>query len=259
MCLWSLGVCCAFAIPAARRYFGMVSDGFQAQERGSWVPGKERAERVLANATSIDGRKEWTCKFCSESNVWTRWRCRRCYSNISAEKHRQAVAAKSGEWSAGSSTSSGEEDRKARSLEADNKELRARIDALEKEGVQGGPSIPSKGGGDSEYFWGESMEFEDEAESRRKLDDAGEYGRKRVEAGARRGSGSAGDHYRVGCGGRHFRDRRSRRESTRESGSGLKELTEGNEKGRKEFKVRIVKCFSLEYRKEVHENRQRHL
>ena len=46
----------------------MVSDGFQAQKRGSW---KERAERVLANAISIDGRKEWTCKFCSESNMWT--------------------------------------------------------------------------------------------------------------------------------------------------------------------------------------------
>ena len=64
------------------------------------IPGKERAERVLANAISIDGRKEWTCKFCSESNVWTRWRCRRCYNNIPAGlhgKYRQAVAAKSGE------------------------------------------------------------------------------------------------------------------------------------------------------------------
>ena len=109
----------------------MVSHGFQAQKRGSWIPGKERAERVSANAISIDGRKEWTCKFCSESN-----------------------AAKSGEWSAGSSTSSGEEDRKARSLEAENKELRARIDGLEKkEGVQGGPTIPSRKEGDSEDVW----------------------------------------------------------------------------------------------------------
>ena len=116
----------------------MVSDGFQAQKRGSWIPGKERAERVMANAILIDGRKEWTCKFCSESNVWTRWRCRRRYSNIPAElqgKYRQAVAAKSGEWSTGPSTSTGEEDRKDRSLEAKNKELRGRIDALEKEGV----------------------------------------------------------------------------------------------------------------------------
>ena len=49
-------------------------------------------------------------------------------------KYRQAVAARTGEWSMGSSTSSGEADRKARSLEAENKELQARIDALEKEG-----------------------------------------------------------------------------------------------------------------------------
>ena len=33
----------------------------------SWNLGKERAERVLDGAISIDGRKEWICKFCSES------------------------------------------------------------------------------------------------------------------------------------------------------------------------------------------------
>ena len=52
------------------------------------------------------------------------------------------------------------------------KELRARIDAMEKkEGVQGRPSIPVKEGGDSEDVWGEFMEVEDEAECRRKLDE----------------------------------------------------------------------------------------
>ena len=59
--------------------------------------------------------------------MWTRWRCRRCYNDIPAGlrgKYRQAIAAKSGEWSTGSATSSGEEDRKTRSLEAENKELR---------------------------------------------------------------------------------------------------------------------------------------
>ena len=74
-------------------------------------PCKERSGRVLADAISIDGRKEWTCKFCSGSNVWTRWRCRRCYSNIPAGlqgKYGQAVAPKSGEWTASSSTSNGE-------------------------------------------------------------------------------------------------------------------------------------------------------
>ena len=60
---------------------------------------------------------------------------------------------------------SGEEDRKTRSLEAVNKELRARLDALEKkEGVQGGPSIPSEEGGDSEDVWGDFMEVEDETD-----------------------------------------------------------------------------------------------
>ena len=118
----------------------------------------------MANAVSIDGRKECTWKFCSESNVWTRWRCRRCDSDIPARlrgKHRQAVAARLGERSTGSTTSSGEEDRKTRSLEAKNKELGARIGALEKkggEGVQGGQSIPSRKEGGFEDVWGEDKD-----------------------------------------------------------------------------------------------------
>ena len=120
----------------------MGSDGFQTQRNKSWVSGQVRAERVLAEVTT-DGRKEWACKFCSESNVWTRWRCRRCYHNILASLHRkfeQAIAAKSGDWSTGSSGSSGEEERKARSLEAENQELRARIEAVgTKEGMM--PSV----------------------------------------------------------------------------------------------------------------------
>ena len=97
--------------------------------------------------------------------MWTRWRCRRCYTDIPAGLHgkkRQAIAAKSGEWSTSSSASSGKEDRK----EAENKD-RARIDAMEK---KEGPSIPSGGGGDSEEVWGDCMEVEDEARCRRKLE-----------------------------------------------------------------------------------------
>ena len=52
---------------------GMGSDGFQTQRRGSWILGKERAEKVLADAVLIYGREQWICKFCSE--------CRRCYTN----------------------------------------------------------------------------------------------------------------------------------------------------------------------------------
>ena len=47
-------------------------------------PGKKGAEKVLADAISMDGRKELICKFCSELNVSTRRRCRRCYTNIRA-------------------------------------------------------------------------------------------------------------------------------------------------------------------------------
>ena len=162
--LWSLVVVCAVAIPAtvfpsclcglaalvSRNVFWLVMrrDGFQTQKNKSWVSEQVRAERVLAEAITIDGRKEWTCKFCSESNVWTRWRCRRCYHNIPASlfgKYKQAIAAMSGHGS------SGEEERKARSLEAENKELRARIDAVgKKEGAQKGSGISFKEEGDSE-------------------------------------------------------------------------------------------------------------
>ena len=50
----------------------MGGDGFQTQKRKSWIPGKVRAEKVLADAIAIDGRKEWICKFCSETYVWAR-------------------------------------------------------------------------------------------------------------------------------------------------------------------------------------------
>ena len=37
---------------------------------------------MLVDVIMIDGQKEWICKLCSETNVWTRWRYRRCFSNI---------------------------------------------------------------------------------------------------------------------------------------------------------------------------------
>ena len=67
--------------------------------------------------------------------MWTRWRCRR----------RQAVAARTGKWSTGSSTSSGEEDRKSKSQEAEIKELRAQIEHHRKQSggePQGGKGLP---------------------------------------------------------------------------------------------------------------------
>ena len=88
-------------------------------------------------------------------------------------KYWQAIAARTGDWSTGSSTSSGE-DRKTTSLEAENKELRARLEALEKkggEGVQGGQGLPSMGGSGLEEQWGMDVDVEDEIESRKKLDE----------------------------------------------------------------------------------------
>ena len=105
-----------------------LGDGFQTQMRGSWIPVKERVEKVLADA--IDGRKEWIFKFFSESNVWTR-RCRRCYKNIATGlrgTYGQAVAARTGEWSTGSSSSDGEEVQKSRSREAQTEELRTQVE-----------------------------------------------------------------------------------------------------------------------------------
>ena len=134
--------CCLYFI-GSRRVFGMVSDGLQAQKRSSWILGKERAERVLANAISIDGRKEWMCKFCSESNVWTRWRCRRCCHNILATlygKYRQAVAATSGEWYAWKL--------RIRSSE------QGLMPWKRKEGVQKGRGISFNEEGDSGGVWG---------------------------------------------------------------------------------------------------------
>ena len=77
------------------------------------------------------------------------------------------------QWSVGSSTSIGEEDMRNKSLEAESKELRARIEALEKkegEGVQGRARLPSRRESDLAEEWRVEMDLEDEAESRKKLD-----------------------------------------------------------------------------------------
>ena len=54
---------CGMAALVSRKVFWLVvgSDGFQTQKNKSWVSGQVRAERVLAEAITIDVRKEWTC------------------------------------------------------------------------------------------------------------------------------------------------------------------------------------------------------
>ena len=78
-----------------------------------------------------------------------------------------AVAGKNGEWFRGSSTS---EDGRTKSLEAENKELRARIEALEKKSPRRTrTSIQEKA--DWRKSGGMVMDFEDEVERRGKLDE----------------------------------------------------------------------------------------
>ena len=42
------------------------------KRRKIWLSWQVRAEKTLADAVTIDGRKEWFCKLCSETDVWTR-------------------------------------------------------------------------------------------------------------------------------------------------------------------------------------------
>ena len=50
-------------------------EGWQTQRRKGWLSGQLRADKILAEAITIDGGKEWYCRFCSESNMWTSRRC----------------------------------------------------------------------------------------------------------------------------------------------------------------------------------------
>ena len=77
----------------------MGSDGFQTQKKKSWVSGQVRAERVLAEAITTDGRMEWTCKFCSavwEEKAGGRSRGRVVYRLVGLEWRGREKSTKSG-------------------------------------------------------------------------------------------------------------------------------------------------------------------
>ena len=124
----------------------------------------------------IDGRKELICKFCSETNMWTRWRCRRCFSHISAGlqgKHKKAIFAKNKGWYSGSSSSSGGEERKPSDQEEELKKLHAHVELLSKQQrVEKGPEtegeLARRGSGLEE---GCLMEVEEETDCKKKLDE----------------------------------------------------------------------------------------
>ena len=106
--------------------FGMVSDGFQTQKRGSWIPGKSVQKESWRVRSQLMGERRGHVNS-AQSRMCTGLR----------GKYRQAIAAWTGEGSTGSSTSSGEEERRNKSLEAVNKELRVRLGALEKKEREG--------------------------------------------------------------------------------------------------------------------------
>ena len=71
------------------------------------MSGQERKDELLANMVVIDCGREWYCRLCSETNVWSRAKCRRCKTDIPAGlhgKHLQAVSTRNARsWSATSS------------------------------------------------------------------------------------------------------------------------------------------------------------
>ena len=67
-----------------------------------WMAVQVRLEEILAKAVTIDGGRDcWYCRYCSETNVWTRSQCRRCQTNFpckaSTGRLHQPRASSSGE------------------------------------------------------------------------------------------------------------------------------------------------------------------
>ena len=66
----------------------------QKKKKG-YMAGQVRKDELLAKRVAIGGRREWCDRFCSETNVWTKAKCRRCKTDIPAGlhgKHLQAVS-----------------------------------------------------------------------------------------------------------------------------------------------------------------------
>ena len=67
--------CCGFDCALSSKYPPInwaddctKGDGFQTQKRKGFMAGQV----LFAKAVVIDGRKEWFCRFCSETHVWSR-------------------------------------------------------------------------------------------------------------------------------------------------------------------------------------------
>ena len=139
-------------------------------EKKGWLCGQPRAETILAEALTKDGQKEWVCRFCTETNVWARWRCRKCFSSIPSVlqgKCRQAVSAKGGRCSSGSSSSSGGDNKNCRTSDAEVQALREELNRFKntekKQGVECEPA-GEEGGLEEDG----KMEVDEEVDSKKK-------------------------------------------------------------------------------------------
>ena len=135
-------------------------------------PRKGTCGEVLADAITVDGRKEWICKFCSGSNVWTRamflQHPGRAVGKIEAGDfgenwrvvHRFVVI----EWRRG---------QEVQSSGAESKELQAQVEQLRRqqrgEPGQEGRGDPARRESGLEEDW--NMDIEEEVENKKKLDE----------------------------------------------------------------------------------------
>ena len=82
------------------------------QKRKGFKAGPVRKDKLSAKAVVIAGLKKWYCRFCPETNVWSRAKCRSCKTDIPSGlhgKHLQAAYTRNGRsWWASSSPGDGE-------------------------------------------------------------------------------------------------------------------------------------------------------
>ena len=168
---------CSVAIPASLSCLSasvswkvfwsvMRSDGILAQKIKSWLSGQVRAERFLAEVITIDGRMEWTfgveCvdKMAGDVHITSRRRYTGSISMGSQQSEETGLLARRARV--------GRKREKLKSLQAENKERRSRIDGHGKEGSEhkSGQVSPVKEEGDSEEVWRDCMEVEDDTECR---------------------------------------------------------------------------------------------
>ena len=141
----------------------MGGDGFQTQKKKSWVSGQVMAERVLADAITIDGRKEWTCtrrRMCGRGGV---------AGVVGTTSLR--VCKETQEGDSGSSSSNGEEWKSQEHEEI--KRLRVQVELLSKQQGAGKspeePGEPSRRGSGLEE--GCKNEREEETECKQQLNE----------------------------------------------------------------------------------------